>query len=334
VHVNDDDAVTSVQVSDGADAKGGDGADAKGGDGADAKSGADDDAARSADNGDQFEFYPCIVDGEPASIYVNLRYEAARPSGADTRYSVEMRMTDAGPHGIGTAEEAEAINAIEEGLIETLGAVGLVYVGRIRNRGTWDAAFYGPAGQVDAVRAAVPKTRHAQTRSEADPEWRYYTELLLPDAERRQWGDDRRLVQILKEQGDILSTPRRVDHWATFETAAARDAFVEIAVRAGFTRDVEPADDLSASRVPDNDLSAARVPEGDRSAAGVTDGEARSAAGDDLFGTRGDRFGARVHRVDPIELEHIHDAVMILVDAATKVGGAYDGWECPIESGT
>lgn len=267
--MNDDDAATSVQISDDAD------------------------AARSADDGDQFEFYPCIVDGEPASIYVNLRYEAARPIGADTRYSVEIRMTDAGPHGIGTAEEAEAVNAIEEGLIATLGAAGLVYVGRIRNRGTWDAAFYGAAGQVDAVRAAVPKTRHAQTRSEPDPEWRYYTELLLPDAERRQWADDRRLVQILKEQGDVLSRPRRVDHWATFETAAARDAFVEIAVRAGFTREVEPDDDVAAPRL-----------------------------------------GARMHRVDPIELEHIHDAVMILVDAATKVGGAYDGWECPIESGS
>ena len=41
--------------------------------------------------------------------------------------------------------------------------------------------------------------------------------------------------------------------------------------------------------------------------------------------------GAKATRIDPIELDHIHDVVMQLVDAAQACGGAYDGWETSIE---
>ena len=63
---------------------------------------------------------------------------------------------------------------------------------------------------------------------EPSPEaaWTYYRELLLPDAERRQWMDDRRMVQILSEQGDRLATPRRVDHRLSFPDTPSRDTFI------------------------------------------------------------------------------------------------------------
>src|SRR5690606_16060455 len=106
------------------------------------------------------------------------------------------------------------------------------------SRGAWETTFYGPAGQVETLRAVALEhagTRRVEAGSEPDPQWTYYRELLLPDAERRQWMDDRRLVQVLREQGDALSTPRRVDHWANFASAEARDRFVAHAGRDGFT---------------------------------------------------------------------------------------------------
>ena len=45
------------------------------------------------------------------------------------------------------------------------------------------------------------------------------------------------------------------------------------------------------------------------------------------------RFEASVHRIDPIQLDHIHDVVMLVLDAAEAQGGTYDGWETGIESG-
>lgn len=244
---------------------------------------------------DDFDFYPCLVDGAPASIYLNLRFEREPPPGADTRYTVTIQMRDAGPFGVGTAAEADDLSACEEALIARAAELGLVYVGRIRNRGTWEMTFHGPAGHAEILRATAAQRvgdRHVDAGSEPDPDWRYYRELLLPDAERRQWMDDRRLVQILSEQGDALTTPRRVDHWAYFPSAQARDAFVAAAAAAGFTLE-------RASEDPGRDHP----------------------------------FGAQVSRIDPIELDHIHDAVMILVDAADAHGGDYDRWVTSIERG-
>lgn len=243
-----------------------------------------------SESDDAFDFYPCLIDGSPASIYVNLRFEhGTPPADLDSRYSLTITMTDRGPHGIGTSAEGEALNTCEESIIARATAAGLVYVGRTRSRGDWEITFYGPAGQAETLRdaATCAGDRTTDVLSDYDPAWRYYRELLLPDAERKQWMDDRRLVEILGEQGDDPERPRRVDHRASFTTESARDAFVEAAVREGFTREMSPQ--LRESSIER-------------------------------------RFSAQVFRDDRIALDHIHEVTMILVDAAAKVGGVYDGW--------
>lgn len=233
---------------------------------------------------DEFEFYPCLVDGAPASIYVNLKYEHA-PVG-DTRYTVAIAMKDRGEHGIGTADEAVALDVVEQAVIGRATEHAIVYAGRLRTRGIWETVLYGPPGHLDSIREmaiARAGTRRLDVRSEADPAWSYYRELLLPDEERRQWMDDRRMVQILAEQGDRLTPPRRIDHQLSFPTAEAARAFSS-ALPEGFTL---------------------------------------AAVTDDLV---------QVTREDPIELEHIHDVVMLLVDSAAKHGGHYERWEAGIIS--
>jgi hypothetical protein len=239
---------------------------------------------------DAYEFYPCLVDGAPASIYLNMRFEHDPQPQATTAYWIAVRMNDTGAYAIGTAAEAELLNAFEESAIERLATAGLVYAGRVRTSGMWEITFYGPPGHVDDVRAVTGSLadHRAEVRSAPDAAWDYYRDFLLPDAERRQWIDDRRLVQVLADQGDRLTTPRRVDHWASFATAGQRDAFVAALEPHGFIADHAE-----------------------------TDG----------------RFEAQVHRIDPIELDHIHDVVMLVVDAALENGGTYDGWETGIEAG-
>lgn len=232
---------------------------------------------------DAFDFYPCLVDDEPASIYVNLGFEDEQPSGADTEYEIAIDMRDPGTHGAGTADEADVLNAFEETAIDALKPHGLVYAGRLRSRGRWYITFYGPAGQLAHVDAlGSPGPRKVKTREHHDPAWRTYKELLLPDAERRIWMDDRRLVEILEGQGDRLVTPRRVDHWVDVQAEKQAD-FVARVKALGF--------------------------------------ETLAAEGTSI----------QVHRIDPIELDHIHDVVMQIVDAAEACGGTYDGWETSIE---
>jgi hypothetical protein len=251
--------------------------------------------AMDGESEDAFDFYPCLIDGAPGSIYVNLRFESATPPEArDTRYTVTILMTDGGPHGIGTAEEGEALNACEESIIASAKEAGLVYVGRTRSRGEWEMTFYGAAGKADLLRRDAAKHAGARTAvvtTDYDPAWRYYSQVLLPDDERKRWMDDRRMVDILVEQGANVLQPRRVDHRASFVTEQARDAFVAEALREGFT--LEPTPALRESSLER-------------------------------------RFSAQVYRTDSIELDHIHDVVMTLADAAATHGGAYDGWTAGI----
>jgi hypothetical protein len=236
------------------------------------------------DGSDDFDFYPCLVDDAPASIYVNMRYEGAPPATHDTRYTVAILMRAPGDHGIGTADEAADLNLVEEALMARAFVLGLTYVGRLRSKGVWEVTFYGPRGHLAPLRSlAIERAgdRRVAAIMNPEPEWTYYRELLLPDAERRQWMDDRRMVQILGEQGDHPSTPRRVDHRIVFTDTASRDAFVPVATAAGFTVDT-------------------------------------------------DELVVRAHRTDPLELDHIHEVVMILVDAATPLGGRYERWEAGI----
>ncbi|CAN5740293.1 hypothetical protein BH11MYX2_BH11MYX2_18520 [soil metagenome] len=237
---------------------------------------------------DEYDFYPCPVDGAPASIYVNLRFENEPIAGSDTLYTVAIRMRDQGEHGIGSSDEGAALNLVEEAVIARGTALGVTYVGRLRTAGIWEIVLYGPADHLTALQTSAADhagDRRIEARSIRDPDWSYYKELLLPDAERLQWMDDRRMVQILAEQGDRLPIPRRVDHRLAFPTAEARDAFVAAVITAGFRADVSDGDHT-----------------------------------------------AHVYRTDSIELDHIHEVVMTLIDAAAPHHGRYERWQAGIQS--
>lgn len=244
------------------------------------------------DGDDDWDFYPCVVEDRPASIFLNLRYERGRPpSSSNTLYWLRIQMSDAAEHGMGNGPEAEALYPCEDAMTASAADLGLVFVGRLRNSGDWQITFYGPAGHRGALdelaREAELGGRSFETGSKPDPEWTYFREFLMPNAERRQWMQDRRVVDVLEEHGDVHSIPRRIDHWAYFRTPDARQAFVQDLVPEGFALE-GTADDAQA-------------------------------------------FGAQVFRTDTVELDHIHEVVMKLFKLADQHGGDYDGWECPVE---
>jgi hypothetical protein len=241
---------------------------------------------------DDWDFYPCRIDDIPASIFLNLRYEhEPQPTTATTLYRLRLPMREPDEHGMGSAGEAAAMNAFDDELARRAEAGDLRFVARIRHRANWELVYYGPPDRSAALQAVreVFGERRTYIDVRPDPDWGFYREFLLPDAERKRWMHDRRLTDVLRQHGDALATPRRVDHWAHFATAGARDRFVTAAQQAGFAL---------------------------QRAAELKDG-------------RG--FGAQIHRVDPVELEHIHDVVMEVVELATTEGGTYDSWDTAVE---
>lgn len=232
-----------------------------------------------------WDFFPCTIDDRHASIFVDLDFRRVGPPvGHDTHFIARVAMLDLGPHGMGTESESTVLSAWEDEVETALAAHDIVYVGRIRTAGVWQMSFYGPARAREHFVVSAPE-RVTTIEVQYDPGWHFYEHTLLPSLERQQWMSDRAVVEQLEQRGDPL-TPRQVDHWAYFDTADARDAFL---------------------------------------AAAEGDGFARAEHGD------GEKFVARVCRVDPVDLEGIHAAVMILVEYAVANGGDYDGWECPVE---
>ncbi len=255
-----------------------------------------DNSADREDNADDWDFYPCLVDDQAASISVNLRYEREGPSvRADTFYWLRIQMKDADQHGMGSAVEADALFSLQAALVEGAGAHDLIYVGRLRSHGRWELAFYGPSNCASALNVLACEAeldgRPFEVLSQPDGAWGYYRKFLLPDEERRQWMRDRRVVDVLQDHGALLSTPRRVDHWVYFRSAVSRQAFIDDATRVGFALQ-DTSDDHDSARP----------------------------------------FGVQVFRTDAVELEHIHSVVMELFALAQRHVGDYDGWECPVEA--
>jgi regulator of RNase E activity RraB len=213
----------------------------------------------------------------------------------DTLYWVRISMLDSGVHGMGTAAEAEALRPLEDRLVDAATNIELVYVGRLRNDGVWQLTFYGSSNRDDALSELAREVRDIGRETEVgtmdDADWSYYNGFLRPDRERRQWMQDRRLVDVLEKHGDSLTAARRVDHWAYFRTADARDGFVVDTSQAGFEVEATPDD------------------------------------ADEPF-----RFGAQVFRTDSVELEEIHDVVMMLIRLVERHEGGYDGWKTSVKS--
>lgn len=128
--------------------------------------------AMSNDNGDDgdWEFYPCLVDDRPASIFVNLRYEHRRPSSfSDTLYWLRIHMLDVAAHGMGSAAEADALYPLEDALTAAAANLGLTYVGRLRNDGEWQLTFYGRPDHRDALDALAQGLSWGGDNSRSDP---------------------------------------------------------------------------------------------------------------------------------------------------------------------
>ena len=236
-----------------------------------------------------WDFYPCRVDGEPASILVDLSLaaavgpegppEAGDPALGTTLYVVRLVRGE-------DPDEAGRLGSLEERLTAGAVAAGLRPVGRLRTAATWQPSYMGPAGAQDALGSLARELfapREHDLVYQADPTWSYYRAFLHPDPERLRWIRDRRLVDRLVELGDDPTVPRRVDHVLDLPDAAARTAAAGEAIDLGFDAvDPDPDDDRRL--------------------------ELR-----------------RVHRV---ALDEVHGVVMGLDALAARHGGRYDGWGC------
>jgi uncharacterized protein (TIGR01619 family) len=205
-----------------------------------------------------FDVYRAVVDDRPAVFLVDLAAADHAPLDSHPiRLQVRVKLSSAREDGLRDASEADAINELEDVLVQRLEkAVDSVYVGRFTNAGHTVFVFYFPATHAEKVESSLPELVGAlphgydpEWLTDEDADWDYYVEFLAPDLFARQQIENRRLLDELVSQGDLLDSMRTVDHRAYFPDEESATSAAEQLADAGFEID-EPGYPDEAGRVP------------------------------------------------------------------------------------
>lgn len=241
---------------------------------------------------DDWDFYPCLVDSKPASIFLDLGVAQEAP---DKRYPimayVRLYMRNPREDGLSSSAEFETLASIEDVLVRQLiSEDAATFVGRNTSDGCRDFYFYcrsevGWTSRVEEAMAAFDYKFDSGTRP--DLGWRTYFDFLFPRDRDLQSIQNRRVCEALKRNGDSLSTAREIDHWAYFNTEDARERFIESAA----TLEFEVRSRLDSGQEDDR------------------------------------RYGVQIFRKDVPDFSTIDQTTWPLFEAAAEVGGEYDGWE-------
>jgi regulator of RNase E activity RraB len=245
---------------------------------------------------DDWDFYALQVDGEAASIFVDLGIQPHAPLSSHQYMAyIRLRMNQPRPDGLSSKEEFDSLIDIEKAIEANLCSDEVGYVGRNTSGGCRDFYFYAvnPTDwQIRVERTLVPFTKYEyETGSREDSEWSTYFNFLLPGELDRQRIENRRVCEALERHGDKLTVEREIDHWCYFQSADAVDAYVVEVSTMGFQVRNRPVSDEGTLR-----------------------------------------FGAQIWRLDTPSYSNIDEVTLPLFEAASRHGGQYDGWECPVEA--
>jgi regulator of RNase E activity RraB len=204
---------------------------------------------------DEWDFYPCRVEDEPASILINLRfmYEDPRDENDHVHHAL-LTMKELGPQGIGTQAEMERLSPIEDALFDRADRAGAQPVGRVRSQGVWRLSAYGPEDLPWAAWLREVAGPDAEVQTDPDPEFTYVNDFLLPDPERHQWIMDRRVCDQLLTHGDDPCVVRPVNHFIDYE-AEAPAALVDALRSLGFSVN-DLGSSLECTKLHDTQLDA------------------------------------------------------------------------------
>ena len=244
---------------------------------------------------EDWDFYFARVDDAVCSIHVDLGVRIEAP--IETRpWLVWVWLALRAPRadGLASAEEAPALQKIEDALVATLSAVsGAQFVGRITGSSRRDFYFYATEpGEFESTVAEALKPFEGyeyEAGSSFQPDWEQYLRVLYPSENNLQRMFNRRVLESLAEHGDVHEEPRKVSHFFKLPDEAARDACRDTLAAIEFT----------------------------------IDSEGRSFEEDDSAG-----WLLTASRVDSVDAHTINGITIELKRLAEQHAGVYDGWDC------
>ena len=242
-----------------------------------------------------WDFYQCLVNDKPASIYLNLGLASSAPLARYPElFYLRIPMRQPRADGLSSQEEFDALLQLEDTVVAALSAENsMLYVGRLTSDGCRDLFFYSINDDIDEAVLENSLSAFADYAWEGglnpDPDWETFFQLLMPSDEQLERIKNRRICDTLADQGEAFSTPREIMHWAYFATEPVALLYAGKVQEAGYqVQDVQQQDDEN------------------------------------------ERYGVRVSNVGIPSHQQIDEYTLPLFRAAAELGGRYDGWESSV----
>ena len=240
-----------------------------------------------------WDTYVMGVENKPVSVMVDLAFGTSpeakeRPNAIIIR----LKLLSVLKNGMPSDKEVKVLNEIEDSLVEKLSSsLQTLYVGRYTASGVRDFYFYSndTLDYKHHIAKALQKYPAFRWMAKAQPDEQKsnYYDVLYPTSEEMERIQNRRVVDELRSKGDIITAPRRVDHFIFFKTEADRKAFAIVVQDSGF--------------VVEN-------------------------AGQEQ-GVKDRPYSLQISRVDKIDYDNIDKVTLYLWKLALQHFAKYDGWE-------
>jgi uncharacterized protein (TIGR01619 family) len=194
-----------------------------------------------------WDIYTCHIDETPAIIGLDLDLRRFAPlAGKPYLLHVAVHLNAPRPDGCPDGEEFGLLGEIEDQLVVQLSSLDAHFAGRIMSDGIRDFYFYtGHYEQhEELVKAAMdhfPGYRY-ETGMKEDKNWELYFDFLFPDSQEFQRIQNRKVLRMLKQHGDIEEKARHIDHWIFFPTEESRDLYWRRIQPNGFVVEGWPAE--------------------------------------------------------------------------------------------
>ncbi|WKZ85964.1 DUF695 domain-containing protein [Ralstonia pickettii] len=170
---------------------------------------------------DAWEVFPSQRGEHPALISYNKSYsQIAAKDARSSLFRVRLEFKHPTPKGWPPAEESPELNRVEDLLEAAVAANGGIQVGRITVDGHREFYFYvafpEKRAQDIVTSVAAQASYKLQNVYRRDPAKEGYWKYLYPTADDQQVIGDMRVLDSLRQQGDIGTVSRHVTHWAYF----------------------------------------------------------------------------------------------------------------------
>jgi regulator of RNase E activity RraB len=132
--------------------------------------------------------------------------------------------------------------------------------------------------------------------------WEFYFDYVYPNKYQIQHIGNRKVVDSLRDSGDTLEEPRRIDHWININNLKDKKAIIKKVIDLGF--EIEPKDKKSIFKKVIN-LGIQIV--------------SKDKINDDSY--------LQIYRTDYADFHSINDITDLLVNLLEEYDAEFDGWE-------